>query len=155
MAQNDVKSSTEAGMAAGRLKSIAAVAVVAAGLAFSGGTAPWSNAATAQEIEPDAIPENKPLESKVPDTEAGLQVARKLCVSCHLIGEAPDGSMQGGVPLDVPSFTAIANRPNQSLEALKTWLMAPHQPMPDPHLSRIEIRDLAGYILTLRKPPPQ
>ena len=54
---------------------------------------------------------------------------------------------------DVPSFQAIADRPNQTNETLTTWLLAPHAPMPDPHLARTEIRDLAGYIMSLRKTP--
>ncbi len=106
--------------------------------------------ASAQVMDPmePGAPEKPPLESKVADVGNGLAVARKLCTTCHLIGEPNEGPS----PADVPTFASIANRPNQSPEGLTNWLMAPHQPMPDPHLTRIEIRDLTGYILSLKRP---
>jgi mono/diheme cytochrome c family protein len=101
--------------------------------------------------EPDAPPfiieEPNKRESTAPDTDAGLQVARTLCAACHLIGEPPNAE----TPADVPSFASIANRPDQSAESLSNWLIEPHTPMPNLHLTRKEIRDLAAYILTLRK----
>ena len=101
----------------------------------------------AQEPEFDLKPNEQ--ESKVPDIPNGETLARKLCVGCHVID--PD---TGKIPqADVPSFQAIADRPNQTVESLTTWLLAPHAPMPDPHLSRTEILDLAGYIISLRKVP--
>jgi mono/diheme cytochrome c family protein len=95
---------------------------------------------------PELDEKQKEAESKLPDPKNGLIVARKLCTNCHLIGEPANAS----VPADVPSFPSIANRPNQSADALTNWLVAPHAPMPDPHLTRKEIRDIAGYILLLR-----
>ncbi len=103
--------------------------------------------ARAQDPEWD-IKENE-TESKVPDIETGETLARKLCVGCHVLDPAADKIPQP----DVPSFAAIAARPNQTIETLTSWLLAPHAPMPDPHLSRVEIRDLAGYIISLRKSP--
>ena len=85
--------------------------------------------------------------SNVPNIATGLAISRKLCSTCHLIGDPPAAA----TPVDVPSFVSIANRPGQTPEMLTNWLMAPHQPMPDPHLSRLEIRDLTGYILSLQK----
>ncbi len=104
----------------------------------------WPVASNAQEHELGIEPNEREL--TVPDSENGRALARKLCVSCHLIENTTDSVMK----VDVPSFSAIANRPNQSIEALANWLMAPHAPMPDPHLTRKEIRDLAGYIIFLR-----
>ncbi len=101
----------------------------------------------AQEPEFELKPNEQ--ESKVPDIEIGETLARKLCVGCHVLDAGVDKIPQA----DVPSFQAIADRPNQTVETLTTWLLAPHAPMPDPHLSRTEIRDLAGYILSLRKAP--
>lgn len=100
--------------------------------------------ANAQEPELGIEP-NQP-ESKVPNINDGQVLAHKLCVNCHFIDEATAGAAEA----DVPSFPSIANRPNQSIESLTNWLMAPHAPMPDPHLTRKEIRDLAGYILSLK-----
>ena len=104
----------------------------------------WPVTSNAQEHELGIEPNEK--ESTVPDPENGQALSRKLCVACHLIENATDGVTQA----DVPSFSAIANRPNQSVEALTNWLMAPHAPMPDLHLTRKEIRDLVGYIILLR-----
>ncbi len=86
-------------------------------------------------------------EAKLPNPANGLALSRKLCLSCHLIGEAGNSV----TPADVPSFPSIANRRDQSAGALTNWLLAPHTPMPDPHLTQKEIRDLAAYILSLRK----
>ena len=95
---------------------------------------------------PELDEKQKQAEAKVPDPKNGLILARKLCSTCHLIGEPINAS----TPADIPSFPSIANRPNQSAEALTNWLVAPHAPMPDPHLTRKEIRDIAVYILSLR-----
>jgi mono/diheme cytochrome c family protein len=96
------------------------------------------------EVDPDLnLPESTEL---VPAD--GAAVAQKLCVGCHVIERGESAVVQA----DVPSFPAIADRPNQSFEALSTWLLKPHAPMPDPHLTRKEVRDLAGYILTLKSP---
>jgi mono/diheme cytochrome c family protein len=99
--------------------------------------------------EPEVEPELNLPESTVPVPEDGAAVAQKLCVGCHII----EGGEKSAVQADVPSFSAIADRPNQSFDALSAWLMKPHAPMPDPHLSRKEVRDLAGYILTLKSKP--
>ena len=85
-------------------------------------------------------------ESKIPNIENGNNLARTLCTACHLIGEPANAP----VPADVPSFVSIANRPNQSTDHLLTWLTQPHPPMPNINLTRKEIRDLSGYILSLR-----
>jgi mono/diheme cytochrome c family protein len=103
--------------------------------------------ARAQEREFD-LKQNE-AESKVPDIENGEALARKLCVGCHVLERGSDAAPQA----DVPSFPAISDRPDQTVETLTTWLLAPHAPMPDPHLSRTEIRDLAGYIISLKKAP--
>ncbi len=95
---------------------------------------------------PELDEKQKQAEAKVPDPKNGLILARKLCSTCHLIGEPINAS----TPADIPSFPSIANRPNQSAEALTNWLVAPHAPMPDPDLTRKEIRDIAVYILSLR-----
>ncbi|MBN9289763.1 MAG: hypothetical protein J0H36_01260 [Hyphomicrobium denitrificans] len=119
--------------------------LLAAGLAF----AAHSSAAVAQ-VEPQGpVIREEPgrLESSKPDIENGARLAKTLCTSCHLIGQASDRPVQA----DVPSFSGVANRPNQTLDHLTTWLTEPHPPMPNLSLTRLEIRDLAGYIFSLRK----
>jgi len=107
--------------------------------------------AFAQEPDDAPIIRDEPgkLESKKPDIARGTTLARKLCTTCHLIGETPEHP----VPADVPSFASIANRPGQTLDHLSTWLTSPHPPMPNLNLTRTEIRDLAGYVFSLRKEP--
>jgi mono/diheme cytochrome c family protein len=99
---------------------------------------------SAQELGVDP---NLP-ESTVPDVVMGKELAGKLCVGCHAIDR-----FSGERKADVPSFVSIANRAGQSIETLSGWLMAPHTLMPDPHLTRKEIRDLAGYIVSLKGTP--
>jgi mono/diheme cytochrome c family protein len=105
-------------------------------------------AAHAVAQEPEVDPDLNLPESTEPVPEDGAAVAQKLCVGCHMIERGGSATAQA----DVPSFPAIADRPGQSFEALSAWLLKPHAPMPDPHLTRKEVRDLAGYILTLKAP---
>src|SRR3954452_3995163 len=62
--------------------------------------------------EPNPLEQLKKKNSEAPDAAAGLQVARKLCASCHLIGET---STNAATPADVPSFPSVANRPDESV----------------------------------------
>jgi mono/diheme cytochrome c family protein len=94
----------------------------------------------------DIVPEENKRESTVPEPENGAELAQKLCVGCHIIARSSEARAQ----VDVPTFPEVADRPNQSFDALSAWLIKPHAPMPDLHLSRKEVRDLAGYILSLR-----
>ena len=97
--------------------------------------------------DPTAADTPGKAESKIPDIENGHLLARKICATCHLIGEPTDTSALS----DVPTFSSIANAPGQTADHLKTWLTRPHAPMPNILLSRTEIRDLAGYILSLQR----
>lgn len=116
-------------------------------LAFAGAILAAQPSLSAQlNDEPPLTPESKMAKSKQPDIANGNIIARKLCTSCHLIGEPANAP----VPSDVPTFASIANRPGQTADHLSTWLARPHPPMPDLDLTRTEIRDLAGYILSLR-----
>lgn len=99
-----------------------------------------------QEHYSSAIEGPEAPKARVPDVDNGRRIADKLCSSCHLISDSSTTSTAA----DVPSFKRIADQPEQSLEALKTWLVSPHKPMPDLQLTRDEIGDLAAYIMTLR-----
>jgi cytochrome c len=84
-----------------------------------------------------------------PNPNAGQVLAEKLCTSCHIVdGQAASAS----VSADVPSFVAIANKPGQTTQAIAGRIVVPHPPMPQIHLTRDEIADLAAYILSLRRP---
>jgi mono/diheme cytochrome c family protein len=108
----------------------------------------YSEISSAQEPELGIQPNQ--AETTTPDVANGQAIAGKLCIGCHVIGQTSDGVTTA---VDVPSFQSIANRPAQSVDNLSNWLRAPHAPMPDPHLTRKEIRDLAGYIVSRRTRP--
>ena len=84
-----------------------------------------------------------------PEPSKGHALAERLCTSCHIVNKAAAGA---AVSADVPSFSAIANRPNQTVEAIAGRIVIPHPPMPSIQLTRAEIADLAAYILSLRRP---
>jgi cytochrome c len=84
-----------------------------------------------------------------PDPSKGHALAERLCTSCHIVGKE---AASGTVSADVPSFAAIANKPNQTVEAIAGHIVIPHPPMPNIQLTRAEIADLATYILALRQP---
>ncbi len=122
----------------------------AIGLLYAGMMSGMHASTAVAQAEPESpIIRDAPgtLESKKPDIENGARLAQTLCTSCHLVGETSDRPIHA----DVPSFTGIANRPKQTLDHLSNWLTEPHPPMPNLNLTRVEIRDLAGYIFSLRK----
>jgi len=80
------------------------------------------------------------------DPQAGEQIARTWCASCHTVAED-----QAVASPDVPTFASLAKRPDVSPDGLATFLVAPHPPMPDMNLSREEIADVVAYILSLGK----
>lgn len=83
-----------------------------------------------------------------PDIKTGHEIASKLCSGCHIVdGETAKAS----TPADVPSFIEIANKPDQTAEAIAGRIVVPHPPMPTINLTREEIGDVAVYILSLRK----
>ena len=78
------------------------------------------------------------------NADAGAQLARQWCTSCHLV----DDSMQG--PDTAPPFPTIARRRAQNETWVRAWLMAPHPPMPNLNLSRQEIDDIVAYLNSLK-----
>jgi cytochrome c len=83
-----------------------------------------------------------------PDAKTGHKIAEKLCSGCHIVGTEAESAT---VKADVPSFTAIANKPDQTTEKIAGRIVIPHPPMPSIQLTREEIGDVATYIMTLRK----
>ena len=80
------------------------------------------------------------------DPGAGRHLAETWCSSCHVIGPAS----QRGTSSGAPAFAAIAHMKSTTPMSLRVFLQTPHARMPDLHLSRDEIADLAAYILSLR-----
>ena len=83
-----------------------------------------------------------------PDAKTGKKLAEKLCSGCHIVGEKATGP---SVSADVPSFKAIANVPGQTSERIAGRIVIPHPVMPKIQLTRLEIGDLAAYIMSLRE----
>jgi mono/diheme cytochrome c family protein len=80
------------------------------------------------------------------DAIHGRQLARRWCISCHLVV-----SNQRQATTDAPPFATIANRPDFNANRLATFLLDPHPKMPNMSLTRTEAADLAAYIGSLKK----
>ncbi|MGE0702005.1 MAG: c-type cytochrome [Hyphomicrobiaceae bacterium] len=78
----------------------------------------------------------------------GLQIATKLCASCHIV----DADGKGTARADVPPFKAIANGPHGAPERLAAAIILPHPEMPGIALTRAEIRAVIDYIRSLKTP---
>lgn len=81
------------------------------------------------------------------DVRHGKIIAQRWCAACHVV--VPD---QSGAWADAPSFSDIARR-RVDKDALARFLIDPHPPMPDMHLSRQEIDDIVSYIRSLDPRP--
>jgi mono/diheme cytochrome c family protein len=81
------------------------------------------------------------------DTVAGRKLAHTWCDSCHVV----DPAQQRGASNGAPSFAAVANMTSTTFLGLEAFLQTPHDRMPDLHLSRDEIDDVAAYIISLKK----
>lgn len=80
------------------------------------------------------------------DADHGAEIAKRWCATCHLVD-----SDQKQASADVPSFAAIAQKPDFTPEKVAFFLLDPHPKMPNFPLSRNEATDLAAYIGSLRK----
>lgn len=79
--------------------------------------------------------------------DKGRRMAERLCAACHMNpGQGEKKGTQG-----VPSFHAVANRPEQSLEGIVAWLTSIPPMMPNHRLTQDEIDVLSEFILSLRK----
>jgi mono/diheme cytochrome c family protein len=77
----------------------------------------------------------------------GQEIAERACAGCHAINSGQRSTIQG---TEVPSFKAIATRPNQTPQRLHSFIMTPHRPMPGIPLTLAEVNDVAAYILSLK-----
>ncbi len=80
------------------------------------------------------------------DAAQGAELAQQLCRSCHLISPTD----RGPVPDGVPSFVAIAGRPEASEAWIRARIMGDHPIMPQPPLTAQQNADVAAYIFSLR-----
>ena len=80
------------------------------------------------------------------DANHGRQVARRWCVTCHVVA-----SNQRQTTSEAPPFASIARKPDFDVNRLATFLMNPYPRMPAMSLTRVEAQDIAAYIATLRR----
>jgi mono/diheme cytochrome c family protein len=87
----------------------------------------------------------------------GEQLSRLLCPACHVV--AADQEFAPILRQRTPSFAEIANRPDTSATSLQRFISTTHwdektipMQMPNPGLSKEEMKAVTAYILSLRKP---
>ncbi len=80
------------------------------------------------------------------DIERGGQLAARWCAGCHVVDRSTKDARADGVP----TFPAIAGKPDSSVEHLRAAMNPIHGRMPDLSLSKRDQDDLAAYILSLR-----
>lgn len=78
------------------------------------------------------------------DVDNGAVMAVEWCAACHLIETGPPPNVADGAP----PFKTVAGYDDARL---RTWLTAPHPPMPDFNLSRSQIDDIMAYLRSLRE----
>jgi cytochrome c len=81
------------------------------------------------------------------DAKQGQELSQRLCSGCHSVSPGPAAT----VSTDVPTFAAIASRPDITAERLAGRIIVPHPPMPNVQLTVAEMRDIVAYILSLRQ----
>jgi mono/diheme cytochrome c family protein len=81
------------------------------------------------------------------DIAKGQALAERLCAGCHLNPGQGEKTGRAGIP----GFSAVANRPGQSLEGIVDWLKSMPPMMPNHHLSKEEMFELAHFIMSLRQ----
>jgi mono/diheme cytochrome c family protein len=79
------------------------------------------------------------------DPQAGAEVARGICASCHVV--ADDQMIDPGVG---PSFFEVAEHPGTTALSLRAFLQTPHATMPNLMLTPQETDDLISYLLMLK-----
>ena len=79
------------------------------------------------------------------DLEEGRALAKEWCSSCHMVAPGVAATTTDAAP----PFPKMAEDPDYTEERLRSWLWAPHPPMPDFDLSRFEIESLIAYIKSL------
>jgi mono/diheme cytochrome c family protein len=77
----------------------------------------------------------------------GQEIAERACGGCHALAGQPGRTVEG---ISVPSFRAIAGRPNQTPQRLQNFIMTPHRPMPGIPLSLAEVDDVVAFLLSLK-----
>jgi mono/diheme cytochrome c family protein len=78
------------------------------------------------------------------DPDHGETVVKRWCADCHMVAAGQKTSTEA------PPFSGIAKRPDFNATRIAFFLLDPHPKMPDMHLSRADVADIAAYIATLK-----
>jgi cytochrome c len=81
------------------------------------------------------------------DAKRGQELSQRVCSGCHSVSPGSAATVNA----DVPTFAAIAGRPDTTAERLAGRIIVPHPPMPTVQLTVAEMRDIIAYILSLRQ----
>ena len=87
-----------------------------------------------------------PARAQDSEAERGRALADRLCARCHLNPGQGEKTTAG----EIPGFKAVANRPQQDVEGIVMWLQSIPPMMPNHHLTRQEMDELAAFIMSLR-----
>lgn len=85
----------------------------------------------------------------------GHRLALEICSACHIA--APDQKTPPILKKPAPSLATLANRPGATAESVQRFLLTIHlslangKDMPNPELNEDQARDLAAYVMSLRK----
>ena len=77
--------------------------------------------------------------------ENGERLSQRWCSECHAVDLASDQRHRA------PSFASIAARPTVNADMIASFLLLPHATMPNPPLSRKDARDIALFIIEMKK----
>jgi mono/diheme cytochrome c family protein len=90
------------------------------------------------------------------DVQQGHRLAMLICANCHVA--ASDQQFDPILRPPAPPFQSIAQRSTTTADSLRAFLTSTHrdyQPegMPNPQLMDFQVRQVAAYLLSLRKQP--
>ena len=83
------------------------------------------------------------------DADRGRALTQSLCANCHIGARPDDQTGRSGVP----TFSAIANRRDQTFDGVVRWLRSVPSVMPNHRLTQDEILDLAAFVMSMRTVP--
>jgi len=89
------------------------------------------------------------------DVRKGHELAATVCAICHVA--APDQPFIPTLNPPAPSFESIAQRTDINADSLQHFISTTHRGldnpngMPYPYLTDSQVKDVAAYLLSLRK----
>jgi mono/diheme cytochrome c family protein len=77
--------------------------------------------------------------------ENGRRLSERWCTECHAIGPEPSKRHRAR------PFISIATKENITAEMIASYLRLPHATMPNLPLSQQDARDIAAFIMDMKK----